>query len=69
MKLLQLLLLLQNNNRRLLQVLKPPPNLSLQAQVQVQVLPRMCLALPRLTPFRLPKANHLQPAWHGSLRQ
>lgn len=69
MKLLQLLLLLQNNNQRLLQVLKlrAPPNLSLQ--VQVQLLPRMCLALPRLTPFRSPKANHLQPAWHGSLRQ
>lgn len=66
MKLLQLLLLLQNNNQRLLQVLKrPPPNL----QVQVQLLPRMCLALPRLTPFRLPKANPLQPVWHGSPQQ
>lgn len=66
MKLLQLLLLLQNNNQRLLQVLKPPPP---SLKVQVQVLPRMCLALPRLTPSRLPKASPLQPAWHGSLQQ
>lgn len=69
MKLLQLLLPLQSNSQRLLQVLKPPPNLQPQAQVQVQVLPRMCLALPRLTPFRLPKANPLRPAWHGSLQE
>ena len=66
MKLPELLLLLQNNNQRLLQVLKPLHN---NLQVQVQVLPRLCLALPRLTPFRSLKANPLRPAWHGSLQQ
>ena len=68
MKLLQLLLPRQNNSQRLLhlQVPKPPRNLQLQV---LQVPPRMCLALRRLTPFQLPKANPLQPAWHGSLQQ
>lgn len=67
MKLRQLLLPLQNNNPRLLQVLKP---LLPTLRLQVLVLPRTCLALPpRLTQSRLPKANPLQPVWHGSLQQ
>lgn len=58
---LRLLLFLQNNKQHLQLLLKPLPNL--------QLLPRMSLALPRLTPFRLPKANPLRPLWHGSLQQ